>query len=590
MSEVAGAPMLGPGSIIGAYEILEEIGKGGLGVVYRGQHVHLGRIVAIKLLHPYWTASSEFVSRFREEGRVMALLEHPNILRVHDAGEAEGRFYLAMGFIQGRTLEDYMLEGVPLDRAIRITRQMADALAYAHKQGVVHRDVKPANIMVDEEGNATLTDFGVARLRGSPGVTLPGVQVGTPFYMAPEQVLGKPIDGRADIYALGVILYQMVSGRLPFPGPDTDVVFQSHIYQEPPPLEDELPNWLRRIIGKALAKSPDDRFSDAVQFKNALESGGDEEAMAQAGLDGAMVTTGIPAQPVPRSDTGIGQTTALKKRERTALSLDVVGSSRLKQPGMTMAVTHQFALFREYIRKYMEQYGCLIYTWSGDGLLALFTRASDGAGCAASILEGLAQFNASVDSSRSPIRVRIGLHKGAILMSDDQPLGEVTSSTLDAAGHLQKACPADSALASKSVILDLPDASHWPPLGTDWQFDFQVYQFSRDAVVPVLKVAVTGAGGDAEFEIQTEALIGRANSQPGSRPQIPVSEDDAVSRRHARLYPENGAYFVEDLDSTNGTVLNGQWLRPSTPTELQVGDTIEVGETTKIKVMSVEPR
>src|SRR5262245_3343849 len=137
----------GPGSRLGAYEVLEEVGRGGLGIVYRGRHVHLGRTVALKVLHPHWTASEEFVARFREEGRVMALLEHPNILRVYDAGETNGILYLAMRYLEGETLEEWMQGEVARADAVRIARQIAGALAYAHARGVVHRDVKPANIV-----------------------------------------------------------------------------------------------------------------------------------------------------------------------------------------------------------------------------------------------------------------------------------------------------------------------------------------------------------------------------------------------------------------------------------------------------------
>lgn len=578
-----------PGTVIGSYEILEEIGRGGLGIVYRSRHVHLGRLVALKILHPLWTSSPEFVERFREEGRVMALLEHPNICRVYDAGQVGSTFYLAMSYLEGEPLERLLGSPLPIPEALRIARQVAAALRYAHDRGVIHRDIKPANIVVGPDGHVTLTDFGVARLRNAPGLTLPGVRVGTPYYMAPEQILGQPADPRADLYSLGVVLYQMLSGALPFPGPSTEEVYEGHLHQELPPLGEETPAWLRDVVRRALAKSPDERFPDAASFLEALEP---PEGRA------------VPL-PTPARDLGDPVPTRLQAREpvrqdRTALSLDVAESSRMKHPGLTLVVQSHFARFRDYVRQHLDAHGCLASIWAGDGLLALFDGPARGAACASAILEGLEVFNRSGAGSWEPFRVRIGLHHGSVLWSEGQPLGEVTSRTLDLAARLQKSCSEDSALLSESVYAGLADTTAWAPAESEGaaSFPFRIYRWvppgQRDAperprpspsgVSHALRVEVTSGETTRTYLVRGEALIGRPDPKSGRVPDVEIRDDDAVSRRHARIFAGAGGFYLEDLDSANGTCLNGRWLQPHSPALLREGDLIELGERTRIRV------
>ena len=250
---------------IAGYRIEGVAGRGGMGVVYRAQHMHLGRTVALKLLNPELAASEEFRERFVREARAAAELEHPNIVPVYDAGEVEGRLYLAMKFIEGTDLA-HVLEGdgkLPPDRTMELLQQLADALDTAHDHGLIHRDVKPANALLDGE-RLYLTDFGLTRrVDSTRPLTATGRAVGTAAYLAPEQIRGEPLDRRVDVYALGCVLYQCLAGEPPYLR-DTDMLIMwAHVGAEPPSLSTErsdLPSGVDRVIKKALAKSREDRY------------------------------------------------------------------------------------------------------------------------------------------------------------------------------------------------------------------------------------------------------------------------------------------------------------------------------------------
>jgi serine/threonine-protein kinase len=250
---------------IAGYRIEEVAGRGGMGVVYRAQHVHLGRTVALKLLNPELAASDEFRERFIREARAAAELEHPNIVPVYDAGNVEGRLYLAMKFIEGTDLARLLEQEGRLgpDRAMPLLEQLADALDAAHRNGLIHRDVKPANALLDGD-RLYLTDFGLTRrVDSTRPLTATGRAVGTAAYLAPEQIRGEPLDRRVDVYALGCVTYQTLSGAPPYLR-DTDMLIMwAHVGAEPPSLSSEcpdLPATVDRVIKKALAKAREDRY------------------------------------------------------------------------------------------------------------------------------------------------------------------------------------------------------------------------------------------------------------------------------------------------------------------------------------------
>jgi eukaryotic-like serine/threonine-protein kinase len=271
------------GKKLGAYRIESVLGSGGMGDVYRGTHEILGRAVAIKTLRPEIAADASMLKRFFDEARVVNTIRHENIVEVTDlVSEPGGRSYMVMELLEGCTLSEAIRQAgrVPPERAVRIAAQIAGAIAAAHKKGVIHRDLKPDNVfLIRRAGTADyvkILDFGIARLRpelGGIGATRTGALIGTPAYMSPEQAEGKPVGNSADIYALGVILFHMLTGRLPFEGTSMHMVMYGHTHQEPPRLRElcpEVPAALAELVAQALAKKPAERPSSMVEMRAGL--------------------------------------------------------------------------------------------------------------------------------------------------------------------------------------------------------------------------------------------------------------------------------------------------------------------------------
>lgn len=256
---------------IPGYEIKGPLGRGGMGTVYLGFQVSLQREVAIKIMAPALAVDEAFSRRFLNEGRVIARLGHPNIVTVYDIGIHEHRHYLSMEFLPGGTLKQRIVEGIPLSESLRIIKIMAGALGYAHRAGFVHRDVKPQNILFRGDDTPVLTDFGIAKSVGSSSVmTVTGASVGSPKYMSPEQARGQRVDSRGDLYALGVIFYEMLTGKLPYETADPFAVALMHV-SEPVPRLPEPYGPFQPILNRLMAKVVDQRFPDADQFVTALE-------------------------------------------------------------------------------------------------------------------------------------------------------------------------------------------------------------------------------------------------------------------------------------------------------------------------------
>jgi serine/threonine protein kinase len=261
---------------ISSYVLLEPIGHGGMSVVYRAHQESLDRTVAVKVLSENLAASTEFMERFRREARTAANLRHPNVINVHDFGQDErGVPYLVLEHIDGPTLADLMDSG--LDDALipDLLDQIAAGLDYAHARGVIHRDIKPANVLVTEDRRAVLADFGLAWLLEGSRLTLAGGVIGTPEYMSPEQAAGEPIDHRSDLYALGVVLYEMLVGERPFVAETPIGILLKHL-QDPAPsvlvARPDLPPAVGAVVGRALAKDPKARFNSAGEMAHAFRA------------------------------------------------------------------------------------------------------------------------------------------------------------------------------------------------------------------------------------------------------------------------------------------------------------------------------
>ncbi|GIW01866.1 FHA domain-containing serine/threonine-protein kinase [Roseiflexus sp.] len=276
------------GQIIGNCRIEALLGAGGMGQVFRARHVHLDRLQAIKVMHPHMASDPGFQARFRQEAQAVAALEHPHIVRIFNFDEQQGQYYIAMEYMPDgslRTLLDRrMREGVkwPLTFGLDLIRQAAEALDFAHARGIVHRDIKPDNMLIERHAGPggrslyvlKLTDFGLARMvEGGGGITASGMTVGTPAYMSPEQCQGLPVDGRSDIYSLGIVLYEVVTGYLPFTVSRISEAVEKHVYAQPPSprtVAPDLPVAVEAIILRCLAKKPEERFATGAELAQAL--------------------------------------------------------------------------------------------------------------------------------------------------------------------------------------------------------------------------------------------------------------------------------------------------------------------------------
>ena len=284
------------GENVGPYRIIEQLGQGGMATVFKAYHAALDRYVAIKVLHPAFKEEPNFLSRFQREARVVARLEHPNIVPIYDFAEHKGQPYLVMKFIEGQTLKAHMNEK-PLtkEEAVQIVDDVGGALAYAHKQGVLHRDVKPSNVLLSPDGSIYLADFGLARMAQAGASTLSkDVMLGTPQYISPEQGQGaRDLDQGTDIYSFGVLLYEMVVGRVPFNADTPFSIIHDHIYTPlplPSTVNPNVPEVVERVLLKSLAKDRKDRFETVEQQVLAFRT-------AVLGGEGAFLET-IALQPV----------------------------------------------------------------------------------------------------------------------------------------------------------------------------------------------------------------------------------------------------------------------------------------------------
>jgi serine/threonine protein kinase len=294
---------LEPGARIGDYEVLSVLGAGGMGQVYKVRNVISDRLEAMKVLLPNLTENAELAERFLREIKVQAAMKHPNIATLHTALRVDNQLLMVMEYVEGHTIDSYMQQGrIPIQHAIGYMVQVLSALAYAHKMGVVHRDIKPANMMITPQGVVKLMDFGIALLAQDRKLTQAGQNVGSLYYMSPEQINGAPnVDGRSDLYSLGVSLYQMLTGKRPFDGDSDFKIMAAHLQTTPvPPIEidPQLPAVLNEVIMLAIARDPDKRFQSADAMLAALNSVHNQPQAAAAAV--------VQARPQPTAKPATG--------------------------------------------------------------------------------------------------------------------------------------------------------------------------------------------------------------------------------------------------------------------------------------------
>ncbi|MGH9441380.1 MAG: serine/threonine protein kinase [Thermoanaerobaculia bacterium] len=311
------------GRRFGEYEVLEELGSGGMGKVYRAKNVTLERVVALKTMAPDFSSDEEFVRRFLKEARVAARLNHPNIVQIYDFGCVEGIHYLAMEYVDGESLGARLRRGRLGERdALQVVRQAARALSVAHSEGIVHRDIKPDNLMLTSRGDLKLVDLGIAkRVDEEQGLTQTGQAVGTPHYISPEQIRGlKDIDARADVYSLGATFYHLVTGHAPYKGTSGALVMSMHLTQplpDPRQYEPSISEGLCRVLRKTMAKEREERYPsmealdrDLLRLQTGEMPEGEEPSVTQIAtqVDSNTPVGARPRSPYPGASVGPAST------------------------------------------------------------------------------------------------------------------------------------------------------------------------------------------------------------------------------------------------------------------------------------------
>jgi TOMM system kinase/cyclase fusion protein len=411
------------GQTVGHYRVLERLGEGGMGVVYKAEDLHLQRVVALKFIRPGREQKADSVVRFRREARAAAALNHPNIVTIYEIGEHEGRIYIAMEFVAGRSLAHLLARGpLPLPRALDLIAQVGDALGKAHQKGVVHRDIKPENVLVDEDGRVKILDFGLAKLLGAASTTETGTALGTLAYMPPEQAQGRPTDHRADIWAMAVMLYEMITGARPFVGDSPAGVVHAVLTQSPRSLSAARPGApaeLDRIFGRALAKDPGERYASPVEMVAELKAIDVSRAPAPAGLPRQPVDSQSPTRAVQ----GVAVEPPSERRPLSVLAWSVSGSRTDGRPTDPEDLEAALLAFGELCDRVVKRYEGklnpphLVYfgyprAHEDDPRRAVLA--------ALAILEGVKHLNAQADGAVAiRLSVRLGVHTGLVVAKSE---------------------------------------------------------------------------------------------------------------------------------------------------------------------------
>jgi pSer/pThr/pTyr-binding forkhead associated (FHA) protein len=479
-----------PGQHLDRYEIQSELGRGGMAVVYKGFDPDLRRHVAIKLTLPHLANDPHFSARFEQESRFGASLNHPNVVAVYEVGRFGNQRFIVMQYVSGGTLGDLLAQQPqpPIDQTLELLQQVATALQTAHRSGIVHRDLKPSNILLDEGGRrALLTDFGIARaIDTMTRLTRPGAVVGTATYMAPEQYVDEQIGPATDQYALGILAYQMLCGRVPFVAATATGVLSMKMHESPPPIQrfnPSLPDKVTAVLNRALAKTPEDRFTGPAEFMDGLM-----QALASATVAATVIR-----------DRFEDATARIVR----ACALTIIQGP---QPGAVHTIRRDapFVFGRE----------------AGADLVVNDSRVS-----------------------RRHFRI---IHDAGVFWLED--LGSANGTFVNGTRNERKQLNTGDLIKAGTV-------------------EFKV---SLDGVSASASVSIRDESGlSRTYELRGSMTCGRDPSNDI------VLDDDLISRHHMRLLPDADGYRVEDLHSSNGTLVNGRRIQSAT---LRNGDVILVSK------------
>ncbi len=487
---------LPPGTMLGPYRILEKLGEGGMGAVYLARDARLGRRVALKFLPAHFARDEERVRRFVQEARAASALNHPNIITVHEIGEAEGRHFIATEFVEGRTLREYISAGpLPVEQALEVCAQVAGALAKAHQGGLIHRDIKPENVMVDADGHVKVVDFGIAKQFAPPPrvdtdatggrrvSTEPGLVLGTSNYMSPEQVRGLHLDERTDVWSLGVVLHEMLSGFVPFDAPTYGDLVVSILQDDAPPLAragvpPEVLEELERIVRKALTKRRDDRYPSAREMQQDLRrlhrrleftsaGVGAEATTQETGTDGPPEA---PFQPTPQQRTTVltatPQHTASEQRKQiTVLFADFAGFEELSEGADAEEVREVLDALWRRVDACVAQYGGAVERHVGETVVALWGASEAheddperAVHAALAIEEAAREFSSAelrtltteLPEAGQEWPMRVGISTGFVLLGTSGTTGEFTATgeAVNLASRIQRSAHEGGVLVS----------------------------------------------------------------------------------------------------------------------------------------------